>query len=1640
MTKPLSNLFVGSSEASSVSQALNLNRPTVAVPNNSSSSDRFWASEKHFINDTTQEVLEMNFSTASLTNRISFDVSRFPSTITIQYTRDSGNNWLPVIDPVTSNPISLEILRSFPAILPSPNTVEGHNHPQHDYDGHWERLQFNVAPDEMQKIRFIIQRNPNGQPPLDSSGNAISYSVALQNIYIGYEISSENDIPRSILEDGSPANEKVFANSADVFGSNIGFAKKTNFANSILFNTDASAPLIWKSEPQPFPRAVVNFYADLRDKTGDGQIIDRIFIDPLYDGSHVTLYYSNDAVGGEFVSSRKALTTTQASFSNAGINSAGNINLGNYGDASFLQVNNGYISFDPSQPWWIGIEFTLGFSQSADGNDHILFGCGSFQIGFNSTGVFLKTISNDTNLLAVSLDSTNPIQLIGAYHNGMLHLSVQQSGIVTTSDITASVNIGSNLPAQIFIGTDITNTKFANSVISAFILKQESWIDDSFLQGPSKFSKIPRFQTGSDVASKNALLRFDSSLISNTSATGMVGGPAFNYENMSWTPIPREYELHRGNMQLPPTKAKFWNLEITNLRAEVNEKFIPVERTVKTFPPEVIQQFSDNDGDRSSVDDMGTNVQISLANSMSFNDAPTQIGTGQTDTGFTTTEVYVSEDYETQLRLRTLGNEWKYRQWHPDRTSPRFNKVGKHNYTISNIRQTSNISYYTGLRQIQFSRTVKSSPQDHSFIEESFTDGTGVNQGNWYIPAGGGLYSGTNRSSSYARTTSVLIPTQRPIRGIQFASQQTDNKQINTNGEFSDPSYSPSQVTNWSSQGDGKILGLTQPLSGGDTALLVSRQTNQGFWGDISINYVTWGGLAVGKGYQSSTDSVTFPTTSSTSVLTHQGIQQTSIQVQSADGTINYVLGTDYSLSATNGSNPNSVTTIGIVSTGSIPTSTAINVLYNYADSSHPTAVSYRDLSVGLQAPSFTGGIQSSPIPLPPGGKVHAAARVTATQSLTQPLWIQIIDADSGGILAEQQSNVGKNEVKEWYTSVDIKDFGGKVGITWGDLIGKKIWSSWSDNFQRADSSSLGFFTSGQSWNTPSGGTSLSVASSAAKAVSTGNRSEVDTGTPWGTLDVTIGTAVTTATHSAAVPVIDLGGWLMMNDSTIESTNISATLLTMTTALANGVRYRFKFMPTSIVPAGQQVAGADPTVRPYSLLVFTRNNDTPTATETWVQTYSGTRSFGTVRALMGAANQTFTYFAWNPSPVQINLVNQQLALPVPQTSQLVDSGTGSIFWDQLPTKRWEYAGAFTYSTVLNATAASSLAPGGAFTIPGTMAVVDVKDQYGSMDFNVTQVASGLATSQQAIAYLNYNPVSGKILTLQADGTILLSAGYYDPINNPGSTVKTSMFASATAGPIAVRYISAQTLSSSFKTTWSIGVNDTQAIVVLQSNAVVGVYSGIGIWDTTVRGVGGANNGNSAGQYTIIEGFSWNPDASLLATNTSNVTWGNVTYGGTRTYDQLSLTTRASVQNIIIRLIQKTPTLDYWFTQSVALFWEPVVWAFSCDGGLTFWNSGDIRNNPRGIMIFPNRLTNYNNLVWRVTSYSGDVTINNLTIRPVYQGMSQGIPPRPTQLPLGPNLVPSDHYGPIDRDPKWMVWNKPIPRTWWFNFKKTISNQ
>jgi hypothetical protein len=65
-------------------------------------------------------------------------------------------------------------------------------------------------------------------------------------------------------------------------------------------------------------------------------------------------------------------------------------------------------------------------------------------------------------------------------------------------------------------------------------------------------------------------------------------------------------------------------------------------------------------------------------------------------------------------------------------------------------------------------------------------------------------------------------------------------------------------------------------------------------------------------------------------------------------------------------------------------------------------------------------------------------------------------------------------------------------------------------------------------------------------------------------------------------------------------------------------------------------------------------------------------------------------------------------------------------------------------------------------------------------------------------------------------------------------------------------------------------------------------------------------------------------------------------------------------------------------------------------------------------------------VWRATTITPHVAINSLQLRPWYQASYTN---RQTQR-WGPNLSALDHYPPIDADPEFKAWNKPVPYSWW----------
>lgn len=122
-----------------------------------------------------------------------------------------------------------------------------------------------------------------------------------------------------------------------------------------------------------------------------------------------------------------------------------------------------------------------------------------------------------------------------------------------------------------------------------------------------------------------------------------------------------------------------------------------------------------------------------------------------------------------------------------------------------------------------------------------------------------------------------------------------------------------------------------------------------------------------GLGYQTNADSLVFASLSTPLVLSQLGIQQSSVAVSYVDtGGVSHTLalGTDYTLAATDGSYPDTKTTITPVGTGTLPVNTTITVAYCYANANYFAVNTFTDFAslIAVYGNPFnptTGAIQS---------------------------------------------------------------------------------------------------------------------------------------------------------------------------------------------------------------------------------------------------------------------------------------------------------------------------------------------------------------------------------------------------------------------------------------------------------------------------------------------------------------------------------------------------------------------------------------------------------------------------------------------------------------------------------------------------------
>ena len=216
----------------------------------------------------TTEVLTITFRLPLSVSEVSFEALRVPCRVELWY-QDRSNNWRQMLDPQQ---------------LPCAVTISGAE------SRSWYKADFKVYPVVAKRVQLRISRVPTSQLA------SVPYVVGIRNTLIRRNVYDR------------AAGTTSFEDEVDVMGNVVAkYVRDWDPARAY----DENPTTFWKSAPQPDPAAVVNLYLDVRQPDGTPRLIDRLYLDPVYMGQQMNLYYSTDDTQSTLKLSPIALTPTE---------------------------------------------------------------------------------------------------------------------------------------------------------------------------------------------------------------------------------------------------------------------------------------------------------------------------------------------------------------------------------------------------------------------------------------------------------------------------------------------------------------------------------------------------------------------------------------------------------------------------------------------------------------------------------------------------------------------------------------------------------------------------------------------------------------------------------------------------------------------------------------------------------------------------------------------------------------------------------------------------------------------------------------------------------------------------------------------------------------------------------------------------------------------------------------------------------------------------------------------------------------------------------------------------------------------------------------------------------------------------------
>ena len=760
------------------------------------SSSKFWSSGQRYIHSDTEEVLEIAYGSARMVNLISFEVSRFPCTMQVEWWDSDLGAWASfeyaledvglILPSPTRYPIhqsvGLSIAESVPAVV---NKAGRGKHPQHFGRRHWRREEWRTVPVVTERIRFVLRRNPLGVPPHAPSGRPVAYSLAMRQIKIGYRISSEHDVPRG------RDNSIPWETSKDFLGSTVYYSVYQQSPERAI---DGSTKTSWRSAPQPVNYAVVPLFLDMRDSKGEGQTIDKFYVDPTTTGVHCNLYFSNDEPEGDFTGDDEPVPYGFRTEVGATLSTDTHITLGP-DTPNGIAVSRTFARADLTGGWWVGIDATATVD-STDTQVRPIVSLGAHQLVQQDGQI--KFITQSGSEAAVVLPDTHVADsdfrlVVGHFpstsaRGSYVRLVYVPAGYPPEA-VEATMDISGPGDIRIGLHPDPDSTLASAVALRGLVVKTEILspeAEDWFLdEGEAYIRDDQTWRVLDRHTNLNAVLRMHPVFVSADNPFGVVGGDGDRLmSNAVWSPINRDFLLHRGYMEFPPTKAKYWKFEFTQLSARIYETFQTIDRTVLCYPPSVAEA-SRTVGPKPTRDfpPHGVATMVSGQNSIDhYSDALTALRrSGSTSgAGPEVAQALVVKAPHLAARAAETGWIWQYQPWHVGSISPRWTVPGKHYYERIPVRHSAKVAYFVGIKELVPYRTNYSQPDDTEEYIERFLDDVNIDT----LTAMDLTPDGVVAIGSEGQVTSKALVSYLDVRGIQFATQETGIVQVLRDPDF----------------------------------------------------------------------------------------------------------------------------------------------------------------------------------------------------------------------------------------------------------------------------------------------------------------------------------------------------------------------------------------------------------------------------------------------------------------------------------------------------------------------------------------------------------------------------------------------------------------------------------------------------------------------------------------------------------------------------------------------------------------------------------------------------------------------------------------------------------------------------------------